>query len=363
MPASLPAPVEENAAARPSPTAGQRQRQTSERAASDGARPPPERKASRVFQAPALAAAGKVVTEAEIAFFVANGFLVKKGLLAHSRVDAALERAWRHLLDRVPIDRESGLTLRRDDPATWRDPRWAPMPPVPKAGCHEGRQRIVHTGNTVKLHDLGAANCFVELLPANPGVRRVATALLGDLRPSRRTRGVYALFPKRGPKREADERGIATALQPHTDQVCQQLNVCTYLDDVPPRCGGFTVYPGSHRLMFRAHRLAANWSPRPDFRATLHRVIDEIEPVEIVGGKGDVVFWHGRTVHSAGAHFGAGIRWALFADFTHDRPVLSDDEHRALGQYEWFKDTKLFRDDIEAEGDDMWQGWRLTATA
>ena len=313
----------------------------------------PVKKPSVVFEAPDLAVAGQTVSRAEVAFFVANGFLVKKGLLESAAIVDALDRAWSHLLDRVPIDRRSGRVLRRDDPATWREPHWASMPPVPKTGAHEGRQGIVHSRNTVKLHDLGAAGCLLDLLPRQAEVRRIATALLGDLRPSQRTRGVYALFPKRTPDDDA-----AAALQPHTDQVCQQLNACAYLDDVPPRNGGFTLYPGSHRILFRAHRLAANWSPLPTFRDALRQVVAEIEPLEIAAAAGDVVFWHGRTVHSPGVHWGERIRWAVFADFTHDRETLSDEEHRACGQFEWFKDTRLFREDLAA-GEDMWAGWRL----
>ena len=155
----------------------------------------------------------------------------------------------------------------------------------------------MHAGATVKLHDLGGASFLLDLLPNNPSVRHVATAMLGDLRPSRRTRGVYALFPTRTPASASDdeEAQIVRALGPHTDQVCQQLNACAYLEDVPARSGGFTVYPGSHRIMFRAHRYAANWSPLPTFRAAMRQVVAEIEPLELIGNAGDVIFWHGRT--------------------------------------------------------------------
>ena len=305
---------------------------------------------------PAIAVPGEPLSGAEIDFFVANGFVVKRGLIEHDALAAAMERIWAHLLDRVPIDRQSGWSLSPNDPTTWLNPRWASMPPVPKAGFYSGRQRIVHAGATVKLHDLGDADFLLDLLPNNPEVRRVAARLLGDLRPSKRTRGVYALFPTTSV--DDEQSRIIRALGPHTDQVCQQLNACAYLDDVPPRGGGFTVYPGSHRIMYRAHQLAANWSPLPTFRDAMRQVVAEIEPVELAGGKGDVIFWHGRTVHSAGAHLGRRIRWALFADFTHDRETLSDEEHRLQGLYEWFKDAKLFRADHEA-GEDMWQGWRL----
>ena len=323
---------------------------------------------STIFEPPALAASDAPLSSAEVEFFVEHGFLVKKRLLCANAVDAALERIWAHILDRVPVALDSGWQLRPDDPETWLDPRWAAMPPVPKAGPHDGRQRIAHHGATLKLHDLGAAAYLVDLVPNNPALRPIAEALLGDLRQSSRTRGVYATFPKRDPKPAvySEEELVVQALGPHTDQVCQQLNVCAYLDDVPPRGGGFTVYPGSHHIMFRAHRFAANWSPAPNFRDAMQTVIRDIVPVELPGDKGDVIFWHGRTVHSAGAHFGRNIRWALFADFTHNRETLDDDAHRALGLYEWFKDTRLFRNDeaVPAEGDcDMWKGWRLRSSA
>ena len=314
----------------------------------------PQALPSDVFEMPeGLRVPGQALSRAEAAFFVAHGFLVKKGLLVAAEVDAAMARIWWHLGDRVPLRGDAPCRPARDDPATWVNPRWARTPPVPKAGPHAGRQRIVHAGATLKLHDLGAAPFLRDLVPNNPPVRRVAAALLGNLKASERARGVYALFPTTGRAGAA-----ASTLGPHTDQVCQQLNVCAYLDDVPPRNGGFTLYPGSHKLMFRAHRLAANWSPLPTFRTVLREVVDEIRPLELAGGKGDVIFWHGRAVHSAGLHTGDRIRWAVFADFTHDRETLDVAEHKALGQFEWFKDAKLFRHDHAADGA-MWRGWAL----
>ena len=312
---------------------------------------------STVFEMPDdLAVAGQALARAEAAFFVAHGFLLKKGLLSGADVDAAMARIWWHVGDRVPMRGDARCRLVRDDPAAWLDPRWARMPPTPKAGPHAGRHRVVHAGATLKLHYLGGAPFLRDLVPNNPRVRRVAAALLGDLKASERARGVYALFPTT--RRAGAAATAAPALGPHTDQVCQQLNVCAYLDDVPPRNGGFTVYPGSHALVFRAHRWAANFSPLPKFRAVLRQVVDEIRPVELVGGKGDVIFWHGRAVHSAGLHTGDRIRWAVFADFTHGRETLDVDEHKALGQFEWFKDAQLFRHDHAADGD-MWRGWAL----
>ena len=320
----------------------------------------PQKRPSVVFDAPDLSVDGEHVSDAEIRFFVDNGFLVKKRLLDSDALAAALERIWAYLLEELPPAEGTAPPV-PDDPTTWISPRWAPMPAVRKSGPYQGRQRIFHSGRTVKLHDIGDADYLLDLVPNNPRVRQVVRVLLGDdLKPSTRTRGIYAVFPQAGADGSCGDDDLRRALGPHTDQVCQQLNACVYLDDVPPRNGGFTLYPGSHRIMFRAHRLESNWSPLASFRTALHRVVAEIEPCELVGAAGDVIFWHGRMVHSTGIHVGNRIRWALFADFAHDRATLDLREHKRLGQFEWFKDVKLFAEDLPV-GDDMWRGWKLGA--
>ena len=326
---------------------------------SDMPKPPRiEKKPSVVFEAPDLARPGEMVSEAEIQFFVDNGFLVKKRLIDRATVEKALRKTWAYLRRRVPMAEEATAPSRRDS-TTWVSPKWAPMPRPDESGPYQGRQRTVYAGHTVKLHDLGSADFLVDLVPNHPKVRAVAQAILGEnLKPSERTRGVYAVFPNAREVDPDDPGRLTRPLGPHTDQVCQQFNACAYLDDVPPRNGGFTLYPRSHRIMFRAHRFEANWSPLPTFRDAVRQVVAEIQPVEFAGEKGDVIFWHGRTVHSAGVHLGDAIRWAVFADFTLDREVLSPEEHKRIGQFEWFKDAKCFAADAPV-GEDMWRGWRL----
>lgn len=309
---------------------------------------------SDVFDMPELAEAQAVVSPAEARFFIDNGFLVKRGLIGPAALGQAMDRVWTHFGERVPMA-DGVPAVDREQPDSWRSPEWGEMPPADTSGAFEGRQRVVYSGTTVKLHELGAASFLKRLVPNHPAVRGVAEALLGpDLRPSTRTRGVYAIFPRESP--------AVGRLGPHTDQVCQQLNVCVYLDDVPPRSGGFTVYPGSHRIMFQAHETEANWSPHTGYRDAIRKVAKEIRPVEFAGPAGTVIFWHGRTVHSSGIHTGDRIRWAVFADFTQNRETLSPDEHRALGQFEWFKDTELFRHD-SAVGEGMWGGWNVERLA
>ena len=51
----------------------------------------------------------------------------------------------------------------------------------------------------------------------------------------------------------------------------------------------------------------------------LARVLRRIAPLELCGGPGDVVFWHGRMVHSVGQHTGERVRIAVPCDFQQAR--------------------------------------------
>jgi hypothetical protein len=315
---------------------------------------------SRVFSAPDLSVPGALVSPVEVRFFKEHGFLVKHALLDREAMAAAVERAWDHLLEVVPQDPSSGWRLNPRDPGTWQNPRWAPMPPHPTSGEHEGRAPVEYQAGVVKLHLLGRDESLLASFANHPRVRAVVRAMLGgELRETSFFRGVYPIFPTR---ESADDRVELERrrLAPHTDRVCQQVNVCAYLGDVAPRSGGFTVYPGSHLRLFSEHRYEANWSPLPSYERALAEVAATVEPLELTATRGSVIFWHGRLAHSGGIHFGRDIRWAAFADYTHHRPTLTDDEHRALGLYEWFKDVKLFREDFETSSD-PWRHWALGA--
>lgn len=323
-------------------------------------RRPDPRRVSDVFAPPDLSADGFVLSANEREFFIENGFLIKPGLVSEELLAPAMDRIWSHMLDVVPVHPDTNWRLIRDDRSTWVNPQWAVMPPHPESGPYQGRQPVEHYGRIVKMHDIGVEDYLLELLPQNEHVVAVAQALLStSLRPVTRIRGVYPVFPTRDAADPDGTRRITgRALGPHTDQVCQQLNAVLYLDEVRPRSGGFTVYPGSHQRLFQAHSHESNYSPLPTYEETVLDILKDTTPLELVAPRGSVIFWHGRLLHSAGIHVGEDIRWAAFADYTQDRPVLDDDEHRRLRQFEWFKDAKLFSDDAPVTAD-MWRNWRL----
>lgn len=311
-------------------------------------------KPSSIFSMPNIAGSEQLLNQKEIEFFIKNGFLVKEAFLDKKRVGSVMDMVWDHLLKTVPMKPGAKRQISREDPTSWFNPEWGEMPSHPTSGPFQGRQpREYYPNGIVKLHDIGSHPLLMDLLPNNPDVRTIASRMLGrDLRESIRTRGIYAVFP-----RTLHDTGI-NELGPHTDQVCQQLNVCAYLGDVSERNGGFTIYPGSHKAIFHQHKFQANWSPKETYSDTVRRIAQDIEPWEICAPQGSIIFWHGRLVHTVGIHKNENIRWALFADFTQAHPTLSENDHRKRLQYEWFKDTKMFMEDAPV-ANNMWECWAI----
>mmetsp|Transcript_21955 Transcript_21955/g.39854 ORF Transcript_21955/g.39854 Transcript_21955/m.39854 type:complete len:392 (-) Transcript_21955:41-1216(-) len=308
---------------------------------------------SRCFLMPDLAVEGCLVSKAELDFFRKFGFLVKKGLLSPPKLEVIMQSVWDEI-EQIP----STGQLTRSKPESWVDPGWETAR-LPWSGPYKGRAPVfrVKGQNELKLHAFGASEPLLDLVPHDTAVQSIAKLLLGEnLKEVQRTRGVYALFPtKEGNK----------MLGPHIDKSAQQLNVCAYLDDIPARSGGFTVWPSSHSMIYPAMELESNFSPKAEvFAENLNQCLQRIVPMELVGSAGDVIFWHGRTVHSAGVHVGRSIRFAVFADFQlraaeGDEGFLTAQEEEEIGQYEWFKDTKLYRCDRPPCQEDMFQHWAM----
>lgn len=145
------------------------------------------------------------------------------------------------------------------------------------------------------------------------------------------------------------------------------------LTDAWAGCFLAQFWPGSHRRMYHAFQFESNAGAAPSYERLFRSAVDEIEPVEICGPAGTVIFWHGRMLHSPGIHRGSVIRFAVPADFQQaGTPTVTPSEgagHMAFPEntpeevivehgLEWHKDTVTFLDD-RAPHADMWDGWRI----
>jgi hypothetical protein len=113
--------------------------------------------------------------------------------------------------------------------------------------------------------------------------------------------------------------------EPHLHAV----GATVYLGRVEPRGGGFTVWPGSHRIAaryFESHALETPGGkpdnarlPAPDeggdgwdYDTHLDR---RYAPHEVTGGTGTVVLWHGLLTHTAGQNRSPNARIAAISRF------------------------------------------------
>lgn len=113
-----------------------------------------------------------------------------------------------------------------------------------------------------------------------------------------------------------------------TDRVYLPFTIAcaVYFDEVEPRGGGFTVWPGSHRIMeeyFQDHT-------RQDYQETPN-LLENLDPgpgMEITGGPGTLVLWHHNIMHAAAPNHSERIRMAGFQRIA--RKDIAEIEQRGL---------------------------------
>ena len=126
------------------------------------------------------------------------------------------------------------------------------------------------------------------------------------------------------------------------------LGAAVYVNDVRPCSGGFTVWPGSHRVAaayFEDHALETvggkpNNSQVPavgeaagewDYDDLLW---NQYDPYEISGPAGTVVLWHSKLTHNAGINVGEDVRMAAITRFAReDQQEIRRDDAETLFEY------------------------------
>ena len=300
------------------------------------------------------AAAGAALSAGEIAHFKEQGFVVKRGLIDDADAFAQVAD---YLWGKVPYD-----TFRRQDVRTWFDAAhetWRDEDVARIGRLAHGNWKMRSPG----VDGIGTEPFLVQGIANHANMLALAGRLLGAaIKPARRVRGIYAVFPK---------RPTATGrLGPHADYMAAQLSAMVLASDIRPRSGGFTLWPGSHLRLHphwdTVHGSVMSAERGDGFRWARDAVLRDITPVEITGVAGDVVFWHPRMVHSAGVNYSAEsgsaptVRLAIPCDY--ERAGLSyfdDDEFGPGEKYQWWVDTRNFREDVPAMATNIWSGWAV----
>jgi hypothetical protein len=287
------------------------------------------------------------LSKAEVAFFKENGFLVKRGLLNEPETFARIvDYVW----EQVP----RGL-VKRDDPKTWID---APQGEWTEADA-ENAGPFRRGSWKLRSRTFGTEPVFVDKIANHPRMRALVSKFIGEpVRYANRVRGVYCIFPK-SPDRDAQ-------LGPHGDHTGAQLSAMVFVDTVPPHCGGFTIWPGSHYMSHIYHTTVHG--PLDPERADQYMMardalLKEVAPVQFSGKAGDVVFWHPRLVHGPGVNYSAEhdqsvVRYIVPCEYQKDGLTSYFNlSHGPAPNRQWWVDTKNFREDLPATEDNVWDGW------
>ena len=303
----------------------------------------------QVFVDPEFTNGDPTLGEREVAFFKENGFIIKRGLLDEKET---FERIVDYVWENVP----RGI-LMRDDPQTW------PGAPHGKWTEEDAENLGLFISGAWKMRSrdgIGTEAFFLERIANNPRMRSLVASFIGDpVKRAQRVRGVYGVFPI--------PPGSAGRLSPHADHTAAQLSAMVFVDEVPPGCGGFTIWPGSHHMVhpYCDTTYGGTISPdRADEYAQLRdAAVSDITPMEFPGNAGDVIFWHPRLLHSGGINRSADhdrpvLRLIVPCDYQRDGVTFFDDPVDGPGQnHQWWVDTRNFREDVPPTTDNIWHGW------
>jgi len=293
------------------------------------------------------------LSKAEVDFFKENGFLVKRGLIDEPETFA---RIVDHVWENVPRD-----LVKRDDPDTWID---APQGDWTRENA-DNLGPFRRGSWKMRSRTIGTQSFFVDKIANNPRMRQTVLQFIGEsVRPANRVRGVYCIFPK-SPDRDA-------RLSPHGDHTGAQLSAMVFVSTVPPHCGGFTIWPGSHYMSHAYHRTVhgpLHDDLAEEYAQARDELLNEVTPVEFHGKAGDVVFWHPRLVHGPGINYSAEhdepvVRYIVPCEYQKDGLTSYFNlSHGPAPNRQWWVDTKNFREDVPATDDNIWDGWAFTSSS
>lgn len=300
------------------------------------------------FEDPNFINGDPTLSEEEVTFFKENGFIIKRGLLDDKE---NFERIVNHVWENVPRE-----IVKRDDIQTWFD---APQGPWTEKDAEKLGLFGRGSWKMRSRYEIGKEPFLLDKIGNHPHMQKVASLFIGEpVKPLQRVRGIYGVFPV-----PPDSEG---RLAPHADHTSSTLSAMVIVDEIPPQCGGFTVWPGSH-LIVHAFSDTVYGPINPDYAEAYAQARDDVlrkvTPVELSGQAGDVIFWHPHLMHSGGINRSANLerpvlRLIVPCDYQRDGFTFFDDLVEGPGPcHQWWIDTRSFREDIPSTPDNIWDGW------
>lgn len=302
------------------------------------------------FTDPAFTNGNLALCENEIAFFKANGFLLKRGFLDEKKAfDRIVDYVWENVPRKI---------FTREDRQSWvgaPGEQWTEEDSVQVGQIQGGSWKMRSRDG------IGTEPFFLDKIANHPRMREQVALFIGEpVKLAKRARGVYAQFPK--------QPGTDGSLFPHADYTAGQMAAMVFVDEIPQRCGGFTVWPGSHLLLHPFWDTVQSGSigsesAAAEYAKARDTALNDITPLEFSGRAGDVLFWHPRLLHSAGINHSAEhdrqiLRLIVPCDYQLDGLDFFDDPIHGPGpNHQWWVDTRHFNGDTPTTPENIWEGW------
>ncbi len=219
------------------------------------------------------------LTAEDKAAFKENGYLVKHDMLTEQQIQDGLDVLW----ENIEADRH--------DPETWVNAG----PRNPKCGGHPAIRGTLHDSPIFEMaEELVGKGRLNE--NSGPGPKMNYPTGKNDWSPPSggHLDGYYT-----------PSNGVAE------DTVGKfMIGATIYMNHIQHQGGGFTVWPGTHRM---AGEYFKNHAINSIKGGSGRRVFDLPEHEEITGPPGTVCLWHGQLVHSVSRNCAREIRMALIA--------------------------------------------------
>lgn len=228
------------------------------------------------------------LTAEQIRSFANTGYILMSNLLDSNVIDQAVEHCW----SRFPAHFD------RNDPKSWHGE---------VTDCCftldiKGRAGLVKFQHGFK------EQVDVETLLSTDKVQNIARQLIaeGVVLDKPIVRGLYSVLPI--------PKYVSFPHRGHNEVHPFQIGAIGYLNDVKVGCGAFSVWPGSHKLLYQAFDSKLDFVANSKYHA-LESFLNKFDPVQIPGKKGDVILFHHRLFHAPSNNNGCNIRFAYLCDF------------------------------------------------